>query len=108
MRGEAFVSWRQPRVRMPRRTGSRLKRVRSPPKRRGSPTSDRDAEYTATDEEMAERRSKHREDTRYAHRAREEAPKKKRRVVEVTSGEEEEEHLQSPRGDDFEFQQDFR
>jgi hypothetical protein len=57
---------------------------------------------------MAERRSKHRQDTRYASRAREEAPKKKRRVVDLSSGEEEEDELQSPRGDDSELQQDFR
>ena len=108
VKGEFFVRWRQPRLRMPKRTGSRLKRVRSPPRHRGSPSSDPGASYTPTDEELAERRSKQRHDPRYANRARVEQPKKKRKVVDLTSEEEEDDQLQSPRGDDFELDEGFR
>lgn len=87
----------------------RLKRARSPPRRRGSPPSDRDAEYTATDDDIAaETRSKAYHDPRYATRTREDQPRKKRRVVDLSEGEEEEEQLQSPRGDDDELQRGFR
>jgi hypothetical protein len=64
VRCETFIPWRQPRLRMLRRSGSRLKRVRSPPRDRGLESSDRGGEETATDMEMYERRSKHRQDTR--------------------------------------------
>ena len=62
--GEAFRVWRQPRLRMPKRSGSKQKRVRSPPHHRGSDSSDRGGEETATDMEMYERHSKQREDAR--------------------------------------------
>ena len=114
--GEAIVPWRQPRLRMPRRSGSGLKRVRSPPRLRGSESLDRGGEETATDTEMQERRSKQREDTRLRSKPaaqREVAgrtpPNKKRKVVEATTKEEEEDPNQlPPRGGDLELQQDFK
>ena len=115
VRGEASDPWRQPRLRMPRRSGSRLKRVRSPPRHRGSEISDRGREETATDVEMLEQRSKHRQGTRYASRVTKEReagrtpPKRKRRVVAISTEEEEEDPNQlSPRGDNLELQHDFK
>lgn len=110
VRGEAFVSWRQPRLRMPRRSGSTAKRMRSPPRHRGSESGGVDS---ATEDEVLERRTKQRHDPRYAARANKERgagrapPKRKRRVVDLSSGSEEEHQLE-PRGDDSELQQDFR
>ena len=93
-------------MRMPRRSGSKMKRMRSPTRHRGSESG---GEETATDEEMRERRTKQRHDTRYEARgAKERAagrtpPKRRRRVVDISSDEEEEEQQLSPRGDDFDM-----
>ena len=113
--GEAFRAWRQPRLRMPRRSGSRQKRVRSPSRHRESDSSDRGGEETTTDMEMYERRSKHREDTRLRSKvtkdreARRTPPKRKRRVAEIATDEEEDDPNQLPPcGDDLELQQDFK
>jgi hypothetical protein len=100
---------------MPRRSGSRLKRVRSPPRHRGSESSDHGGEETATDMEMSEWRSKHRQDTRVRSKVSKDReagrtpPKKKRRLVEIsTEGEEEDPNQLPPRGGDLELQQDFK
>ena len=104
--GEAFRVWRQPRLRMPKRSGSKHKRVRSPPHHRGSDSSDRGGEETATDMEMYERRSKQREDARSRSKvtkdreAERSPPKRKRRVVVIATDEEEDDPNQlSPRRD---------
>ena len=92
-----------------------MKRVRSPPRHRGSEISDRGREETTTDVEMLEQRSKHRQGTRYASRVTKEReagrtpPKRKRRVVAISTEEEEEDPNQlSPRGDNLELQHDFK
>ena len=110
VRGEAFVSWRQPRLRMPKRSGSSAKRMRSPPRHRGSESGGED---TATEDEVLERCTKQRLDPRYAARANKEkgggrASKRKRRVVDLSSGSELEEQQLEPRGNDSELLQDFR
>jgi hypothetical protein len=96
---------------MSRRSGSFAKGMRPPARRR---VSESGGEDTATEDEVRERRTKQRQDPRYAARANRErgagrAPaKKKRRVVELTSGSEEDEAQLEPRGEDSELQQDFR
>ena len=113
MHGEGFIPWRCPRLRMPRPAGSRLKRIRSPPRQRVEESLDRGGEDTPTDDETLERRTKQRHDPRYAGRTTKEKapgrtpPRRKRRVVELSSAEDEEkEH--SSRGEDFDLQHDVR
>jgi hypothetical protein len=111
VRGEEFHPWRAPCLRMPRHPPPRPKRPRSPTRRRGEESSERGAEETPTDDEVVERRTKMRHDPAYANRpSRTQAgarmPSKRRgRVVAISS--EEEEPL-SPRGEEFDIQQDFR
>ena len=111
VRGEAFVPWRAPRRRMKPRSGSRLKRPRSPQRQRGEESSDRGAEETATEEEERERRTKQRHDPRFAARSAKEKgpartpPKRKRRVVDLSSGEEEK---TEERGEEFDLEAEIR
>jgi hypothetical protein len=109
VRGEPFVAWRAPRLRMPKRSVSRPKRPRSPPRRRGEDSSERGGEETPTDDEVAvERRTKLRHDPAFDIRQPREKPlnrlqdKRRARVVAISS-EEEEEPL-SPRGEEFDLQ----
>ena len=110
VRGEEFVPWRQPRLRMPRRSGSTAKRMQSPPRRRGSESG---GEHTETEDELRERRSKQRHDPRYAAGPSKERgagrapPKRRRRVVDLSSGSEDEPQLEQ-RGEDSELVADFR
>jgi hypothetical protein len=96
---------------MPRRSGSRLKRARSPPRHRVEDSSDRGGEDSATEDEERERRTKQRHDPRHAGRSAKDKvstrtpPRRKRRVVDLSSGEEEK---TSERGEDDSLQQDFR
>lgn len=114
MRGEPFRAWRAPRLRMPKRPVPKPKRGRSPPRRvRGEDSEDRGGEETPTDDDMVERRTKLRHDPMYGmSKMTREKPlsrlqdKRRARMVAISS-EEEEEPL-SPRGEEFDLQQDFR
>ena len=113
VKGEAFVPWRAPRLRMPRRTGSRLKKARSPPRSVQEESPSRGGEETASDDATMERRTKQCHDPRYAARTRKvkaaacTPPKRKRMVVALSSGEEDENPHSSPEEDD-DLQHDFR
>lgn len=90
-----------------------MKRPRSPPRHRGEESTDRGGEETATEDEVRERRSKQREDTRYAAHGTKEKPsgrapaKRRQRMIRISSGSEQEQPM-SPRGHDSDMHQDFR